>query len=404
MNPSTLVVVGAGTMGSGIAQVAATCGWKVHLIDSASGAAVRSLESIGRQLDRQVEAGRITAELKAAALSRIRPAEQLEVVADGRLAIEAVVEDLGIKQQVFQRLERVFPADAVLATNTSSLSVTRIAEGLQNPRRVIGMHFFNPVPIMPLVEVISGRASDSAAVEWGRGVAQDWGKVTVSVKDTPGFIVNRVARGFYLEALRLLGEGVAGVDEIDAIMRTHGRFKMGPFQLMDLVGLDVNFAVSTSVWEQLGRPARLAPHPIQQELVKQGHLGRKTKRGFYSYADDRPLPAYPLNRKNFELSPLLIDAIRAFCERGGIKNAGRTEQYVLSRVLGAIFNEAAFALGEEVASAADIDLAMVKGTNYPQGPVAWSETIGLRTVRGVLGALNRTMTDNRYEPAPLFLQ
>ncbi len=401
-SPKTVSVIGAGTMGAGIAQLAATHGWSVFLVDLDRAVLDRARGAVAKQLERQVETGKITGEQRQTTLERIQTVEAIQAAGNARLAIEAVVEDLSVKQKVFQSLEAALGPEAILATNTSSLSVGRIAEGVRRAERVVGMHFFNPAPVMPLVEIIAAGQSDASCVAVARAVAQEWGKVTVLAKDTPGFIVNRVARGFYLEALRLLGEGVAGVDEIDAGLRTHGGFKMGPFQLMDLVGLDVNLAVSTSVWEQMNRPTRLQPHPIQQTLVAQGQLGRKTNRGFYVYDEKGSLPAVASERKTFEISPLLGDAIRTFCERGGMGTAGRTEQYILARILAAVFNEAAFALAENVATAEDIDLAMVKGTNYPKGTLSWAQMIGPRTVRGVLTALNKTITDNRYDPAPLF--
>jgi 3-hydroxybutyryl-CoA dehydrogenase len=265
------------------------------------------------------------------------------------------------------------------------------------------MHFFNPAPIMSLVEIIVGGRSAAAAVEAGFTAATSWGKTAVRAKDTPGFIVNRVARGYYLEALRLLGEGVAGIDEIDNVMRVHGGFKMGPFELMDLVGLDVNLAVSTSIWQQMGRHPRFTPHEIQQKCVEQGSLGRKTGQGFYAYKTGVPrVSAYPVDRRSFQLSPLLSGAVRAFAERAGARNAGSTEQYVFARILSAILNEAALALDEGVASREDIDIAMQKGTNYPKGPLAWTDEIGPRTVRGLLKAVNDGVGDKRYAPAQSF--
>jgi 3-hydroxybutyryl-CoA dehydrogenase len=264
------------------------------------------------------------------------------------------------------------------------------------------MHFFNPAPVMPLVEVIAGEHSAAANVDAAYQAAKSWGKIPVRAKDTPGFIVNRVARGFYLEAMRLLGEGVAGIDEIDHVVKTRGGFRMGPFELMDLVGLDVNLAVSTSVWQQMGKPARFAPHEIQQSLVTAGHLGRKTGRGFYSYKSENRLPAFPVSRQSFEVNLKLGDALHTFCAKAGVVAAGSTEQYVFSRILCAIINEAGFAWDAGVATSDDIDIAMQKGTNYPRGPLAWADAIGGRNVRGALRALNALVDDDRYEPARLF--
>ena len=402
MDINTIAVIGAGTMGSGIAQLAATHGCRVHLIDVSRDVVVHGVDGIKRHLDRSVEKGKIDPNERDAILGRIQPSDRIAALGDVQLAIEAVVEDLRIKRKVFQQLEAETPATAILATNTSSLSITRIAEAVKDPSRVIGMHFFNPAPVMPLVEIISGKASDASYIEAAYDLAGRWGKTTVRALDTPGFIVNRVARGFYLEALRLLGEGAAGVYEIDGVMKRHGKFKMGPFELMDLVGLDVNLAVSTSVWEQMGKPARLKPHEIQQSLVKGGHLGRKTGRGFYRYENGTPLPAYEINRRSFQLSPLLSDAMLTFTYKAGAVETNSTEQYIFSRILAAIINEAGLAFGEGVATSEDIDIAMTKGTNYPKGPLAWADEIGHRNVRGVLKALNDTVQDGRYEPAPLF--
>jgi len=398
----TIAVIGAGTMGAGIAQLAASHGCTVYLNDVSREVIGRGVAGIARRLARSVKKGKITAAEGDATLARVKPPEAIRDLGDVELAIEAVTEDLEIKRNVFAALEAATPPTAVLATNTSSLSITRIAEAVKDPSRVIGMHFFNPVPVMPLVEVVAGERSAEASIDVAFKAAEQWEKVAVRVKDTPGFIVNRVARGFYLEAVRLLGEGVAGVDEIDAVMRTHGRFKMGPFELMDLVGLDVNLAVSTTVWEQLGKPARLIPHEIQRALVKQGHLGRKTERGFYLYDRGAALPAYIVDRRSFDLPPLLKDGMLAFSRRAGSERIGMTEQYIFTRILGAVVNEAGIVLSKGIASGGDIDIAMVKGTNYPKGPLAWAEKIGHRTVRGVLKALNGTVTDGRYEPAPLF--
>ena len=401
-NVKSIAVVGAGTMGAGIAQLAATKGCAVALIDVNGEVLARSLEGIEKRLARSVEKNRITSEQRDAIIERITPREAIQELGDVELAIEAVVENLDIKHKVFTALAEATKASAVLASNTSSISIGKIAEVVDDASRVVGMHFFNPAPIMPLVEVIAGEQSAAASVDLAFDAAKAWGKIPVRAKDTPGFIVNRVARGFYLEALRLLGEGVAGVNEIDAVMRNHVGFKMGPFELMDLIGVDVNLAVSGSVWEQFDRHPRFTPHPIQKELVDAGHLGRKSGRGFYGHEGETPIPAYPVDRRSFELSPLLGDAAAAFCATAGAVDANQTERYVLCRILGAIINEAGSAFSAGVASADDIDTAMINGTNYPKGPLAWADEIGPRTVRGLLRLLNEFVDDNRYEPSALF--
>jgi 3-hydroxybutyryl-CoA dehydrogenase len=399
---NAIAVVGAGTMGAGIAQLAASHGCAVHLIDVSQEVLQRGVEDICKQFDRLVGKGKMPAAERDAAVDRIMPSDGIRELGNVELAIEAVVEDLATKRKVFEQLDRATASDAVLATNTSSLSVSKIAEAVRDSSRVVGMHFFNPAPIMPLVEIIAGKQSRETALERATQAATLWGKTTVRAKDTPGFIVNRVARGFYLEALRLLGEGAAGVDEIDVVLRKHAGFKMGPFELMDLIGLDVNLAVSTSVWEQLGKPARLAPHEIQRQLVAKGHLGRKSGRGFYTYDGATLIPAYAVDRRSFLLNPLLSDAMQQFARRAGAADAATTEQYILCRLLSAIMLEAAICESEGVATREDIDIAMVKGTNYPKGPLAWAGEIGLRTVRGVLKALNQAVTDGRFEAGALF--
>lgn len=400
--PTTIAVVGGGTMGAGIAQLASKHGTVVYLIDVNEAVLDRAISGITERLDRSVAQGKTTTKARDAQLARIHTGTEIANLDGVELAIEAVVENLDVKHKVFQALENATGSHAVLATNTSSLSVSRIAESVSDPTRVVGMHFFNPAPVMPLVEIIAGPLSAADSTDLAYKAAEAWGKTPVRAKDTPGFIVNRVARGYYLEALRLLGEGVGGVDEIDLVMRTHGAFRMGPFELMDLVGLDVNYAVSTSVWEQMNRHPRFAPHDIQKTLVEQNHLGRKTGRGFFLYDAHAPVPAYPVARRSFQLSPLFSDAMLAFCVRAGATEATSTEQYVFSRILAAVINEAGSAYSDGVAASDDIDIAMVKGTNYPRGPLAWADEIGHRTVRGVLHGLNATVEDGRYEPTPLF--
>lgn len=399
---TSVAVIGAGTMGAGIAQVAAGAGCSVRLVDLNADVLDRAVAQIRGCVQRAVEKGRMDAGAAAALVERIGPVRTVAEWRDVDLAIEAVVESIEVKHKVFRELEEALGGSAVLASNTSSLSIDKIADAVRDPARVIGLHFFNPAPLMPLVEVIAGRRSDPARVAAGQAAVVGWGKTAVRVKDTPGFIVNRVARGFYLEGLRLIGEGVAGIDEIDGIMRRLGGFRMGPFELMDLVGLDVNLAVSTSVWEQMGKPARLAPHDIQRKLVEKGDLGRKTNRGFYAYERGSAMPAVPVERRSFRHSPGLSDAVRVFCDKAGATGAGTTEQYIFARILAAIINEAGLAFVEGVATGDDIDIAMIKGTNYPKGPLAWADEIGFRNVRGVLKALNDESGDGRYEAAELF--
>jgi 3-hydroxybutyryl-CoA dehydrogenase len=281
-----VAVIGAGTMGAGIARVAAEAGHEVFLFDSAPGAVDAALADMEARLDRSVEKGRRSQSDAHAILKRIRPGTSWHDAAAAGLAIEAIVEDLRVKQGVLAEVETALGPDAVIATNTSSLSVTAIAAALRRPDRVVGMHFFNPAPVMPLVEVVRGEQTESEVVDLVVATAAAWGKTPVRCRSTPGFIVNRVARPFYGEALRLLEEGVADASTIDAVVAEAGGFPMGPFTLMDLVGLDVNLAVSTSVYQQTFHDPRFAPNVLQQARVDAGHLGRKTGRGFHAYGPD----------------------------------------------------------------------------------------------------------------------
>jgi len=405
MNVERVIVVGAGTMGAGIAQVAATYGCAVRLVDVNGEVLGRAVGEIRTHLDRSVAKGRISTDQGDAVFNRISTSSELASLGDVQLAVEAVIENLDVKTEVFQSLERETPAGAVLATNTSSLRVTSIAEAVSNPGRVVGMHFFNPAPLMPLVEIIAADQSDARSLDVVTAAAKAWGKVPVRAKDTPGFIVNRVARGFYLEALRMLGEGVATVDTIDRAMRTLGKFRMGPFQLMDLVGLDVNYAVSCSVWEQSGRPARLKPHDLQRELVEQGRLGRKARRGFYRYESDPPVVNVATTVRRLDLPASLHEAVAAFvqraalCDEGTREAASPVERYAFGRILAAVMNEAGMALDDEVATAADIDTAMQYGTNYPKGPWAWAGATSRERVVALLNTLNAAVDDGRFAPA-----
>jgi 3-hydroxybutyryl-CoA dehydrogenase len=281
-----VAVLGAGTMGAGIARVAAEAGHTVRLYDTDGEAVDQAIAELRDRLEARVAKGKMSGDTAVAILGRIRPARNMEELADAALVIEAIVEDLGVKQHVFDELESIVADSAVLATNTSSLSVTAIAGRLRLPGRVVGMHFFNPAPVMPLVEIVAGTATDRDVAAAASATAEAWGKTPVQCTSTPGFIVNRVARPFYAEGLRLLDEGVANASTIDAIVTGGGGFRMGPFTLMDLVGLDVNLAVSKSVYGQTAHDPRFAPSVIQQSLVDAGRLGRKTGRGFFAYGQD----------------------------------------------------------------------------------------------------------------------
>lgn len=274
-------VIGAGTMGQGIAQIAAMAGFKSVLFDIEKAALEKAIKSIEKNLEKGIEKGKVTQEQKDTALANLSTTVDIdEVKAD--FIIEAIVEDLAVKQKVFAQLERINSDRTILASNTSSIPITQIGAGLEKPERFVGMHFFNPAHIMKLVEVISGAATDQKVAQVTKALAEKLGKVAVMAKDSPGFIVNRVARHFYVEGLKVLEEGVADVETIDTLMQSSG-FKMGPFQLMDLIGVDTNFSVTTSMFNSFYQDAKFRPSRIQQQKVDAGHHGRKSGKGFYNY-------------------------------------------------------------------------------------------------------------------------
>jgi 3-hydroxybutyryl-CoA dehydrogenase len=287
---TTVAVMGAGTMGAGIAQVAALAGHKVQLHDTRFGAADAAKTGIVQTLAKLAAKGRLAQADADAAVGRITSVVTLPDACVAQLVVEAIVEDAAAKRELFERLENVVTPECILATNTSSFSITELAAGLAHPGRLVGMHFFNPAPLMPLVEVVSGLATAPEAAATVFATAAAWGKSPVHASSTPGFIVNRCARPFYGEGLRLLHEGAADAATLDAVLREAGGFRMGPFELMDLIGLDVNFAVTRSIWEAYFHDPRYAPSIRQQELVAAGWLGRKSGRGFYDYAPDAPKP------------------------------------------------------------------------------------------------------------------
>lgn len=395
-------VIGTGVMGAGIAQLAAVHGATVHLLDLSPEVVQRAIEGIGKNLTRLVEKGKLLPTDRDATMARLHAASGPESLAGCELVIEAVSENPEVKAKVLAPVVAKASPGTIFASNTSSLSITKIGRAIGASRRLAGMHFFNPAPLMPLVEVIAGDDTDPALVDWVAATAAVWGKTVVRAKDTPGFIVNRVARGYYLEALRLLGEGVAGLAEIDATMRNLGGFRMGPFELMDLVGIDVNYSVSCSVWEQMSRPVRLTPHPIQADLFQRGQFGRKTKHGFYNYESAPPTPAVQPERKPFALPEAVRDATAAFVVNATDKRSSEVEHYVFARILVTVLNEAAFALEQGVATKADIDTAMKLGTNYPRGPLEWAEGIGHERCGRMLLALNGSVADDRFRPSRLF--
>jgi 3-hydroxybutyryl-CoA dehydrogenase len=380
---STIGVLGAGTMGAGIAQVAAEAGIDVLVHDPVADAIERARDRIGGFLARKAEKGQLDPNEAADALTRIRPVATLESLAAADLVVEAIPEEIELKRDAFRRLDAVAPAGSILATNTSSLSVARIAAATADPGRVVGMHFFNPVPLMSLVEVVAGPMTRTEVVDVVALLARRLAKTPVVAADTPGFIVNRVARPYYLEAFRVVGEAAASVEAVDDAMRGIG-FKMGPFELIDAIGADVNFAVSASVFEQFFGDPRYRPHPLQRTLVDAGRLGRKTSGGCYDYAADGTRGGAwsglsPAVRGQRRLDSAQIEA----------------------RILATLVNEAASAVADGVATPEAIDTAMRLGTNWPEGPLAWGERIGLPSVIHTLDALHASVPDGRYRATPL---
>ena len=382
-----VAVIGAGTMGSGIAQVAAQAGHKVVLFDTRREAVDKALVGLRKTLDKLVEKGKLTAEQAEGIHSRITPASDLKDLAGSGLVIEAIIEDLGIKKKLFAELEGILAADAVLATNTSSLSVTAIAGGLMHPVRMVGLHFFNPAPLLPLVEVVPGLATDEAIAPRMTALMQAWGKTPVVCKDTPGFIVNRVARPFYGEAIRIYEEGIADMPTIDAAMKSVG-FKMGPFELMDLIGNDINFTVTKTVWEAFFYDPRYKPSFTQQRQVESGRLGRKSGRGYYQYDTSGAI-----------LPQTSVGSIAGSPPSSG--DPAEVSAQIVERILAMLLNEAYDALFWQVASANDIDLAMTKGVNYPKGLLAWSEEKGAAHWLDVLEGLQARYGEDRYRPSLL---
>lgn len=356
-------------MGSGIAQVAAQAGYEVVVYDQQKAALERAENGLKSTLSKLVDKGKISAEDSLSILGRIAFRESLEALISSDLVIEAIVENIDIKKSVFQAVEALVSDTCILATNTSSLSVTAIATSCAKPGRFIGIHFFNPAPLMPLVEIIPALQTDEALAEKCVNLMRSWGKVPVVCKDTPGFIVNRVARPYYSEALRIVDEGIADMPSVDQAMRDQG-FRMGPFELMDMIGHDVNYTVTESVFTAMYFDPRFRPSITQKKLVEAQWLGRKSGRGFYNYAEGSTQPA-PSDNMNLR-------------------------KEISDRILAMLINEAFDSVYLGVASAEDIDLAMTKGVNYPKGLIAWGKELGLSAVREQLVLLQEKYGEDRY--------
>ena len=369
-------IIGSGTMGAGIAQVAAQHGNQVIVIDTNLVALEKAKKGIDATLQKLVDKQKITAEKSVEISNAITWNNQFEVLKNCDLIIEAIVENLTIKQNLFAELEAIVSDECILATNTSSLSITSIAANCNKPERVIGIHFFNPAPVMELVEIVPALQTSAATTSKAISIIDSWNKKTVTTKDTPGFIVNRIARPFYSEAIRIYEEGMASIETIDYAMKTIGGFKMGPFELMDLIGHDVNYMVTETVWTSFYFDPRYTPSFTQKRLVEAKWFGKKSGRGFYNYAD------------------------------GAIKNDPESKDNVLLenifiRILVMLMNEAANALYLNVANKEDIDLAMTKGVNYPKGLLKWADEIGISNCMDILDTLYDEYREDRYRCSPI---
>ena len=368
-------VIGSGSMGIGIAQIAATKGHEVVLFDTNQQAVEKAMNKLQKILVRLVEKGRIDELTSVEILERITPASSLNEMRGSGIVIEAIVENLEIKKSVFSELEEICGGDCILATNTSSLSVAAIAAACKNSSRVIGVHFFNPAPLMPLVEIIPAIQTSDAITKETRGLIDSWRKVTVLAKDTPGFIVNRVARPFYGEALRIYEEGIADFATIDWAMKEIAGFRMGPFTLMDFIGNDINYTVTETVFAAFYYDQRYKPSFTQKRHSEAGWYGRKSGRGYYDYADGAESL---IANENKELG-----------------------KQIVWRVLVMLINEAADALFLNVASREDIDLAMTKGVNYPKGLLVWADEIGIQKCVDGLDDLYNEYLEDRYRCSPM---
>jgi len=371
-------VIGAGTMGSGIAQVAAQSGHKVWLFDTNQAALDKASASLYKIMSRLVEKGKMSREEADTVIARINHCTDYQSFSKCGLVIEAIIENLEIKKKVFIALENEVSDNCILASNTSSLSIASIAASCNKPERVVGIHFFNPAPLMPLVEVVPAVQTSKENLDRAKELINSWKKITVVTKDTPGFIVNRVARPFYGEAIRIYEEGIADMATIDWAMKEIGGFRMGPFELMDYIGNDINYTVTETVWIAFYYDTRYKPSFTQKRMMEAGYLGRKTGRGYYNYAEGAQNPEPDKNQVVGEA--------------------------IVWRILIMLINEAADALHLNIASAADIDLAMTKGVNYPKGLLRWADEKGIQNVLDGLDKLYLAYHEERYRASVLLRQ
>lgn len=371
----TVGIIGSGAMGAGIAQVAATAGHTVLVFDNDPKAIEKAKTNLSATLNKLVEKGKISSGISKGITERTQFVSDLKQLSACGLIIEAIIENLGVKQKLFSDLEQIVSQDCILASNTSSLSIASIASGCKKAGRVIGIHFFNPAPLMPLVEIIPAITTDTDIANASKTLIDSWGKQTVLAKDTPGFIVNRVARSFYGESIRIYEEGIADPVTIDWAMKTVGGFKMGPFELMDFIGNDINYKVTESVWEQFFYEPRFKPSLTQKRLYEAKLFGRKSGKGYYDYSEGAEMP-----------QPLLNDEIA---------------KTIFYRVISMLINEAADSLYLEVATREDLDLAMTKGVNYPKGLLKWADELGIEIILDILTNLHAEYGEERYRPCVL---
>ena len=368
-------IIGAGSMGIGIAQIASTSNCNVFIFDQNKSACQQALNKLEKVLTRLIEKGKISPVKKDSILSNIKIVESLESMKDSDLIIEAIVENSAAKKEIFCQIECIVSNDCVLATNTSSISITSLASCLKNPIRFIGIHFFNPAPIMPLVEIIPALQTNSKLVKEIHHLLLNWNKKPVVAKDTPGFIVNRIARPFYSEALRIYEEQIADFKTIDFAMKNIGGFRMGPFELMDFIGNDVNYAVTESVFKAFYYDPRYKPSFTQKQYADAGWHGRKSSKGYYDYGDNIELVLPSKDER------LLVD--------------------IFERILVMLINEAMDALYLGIASEQDIELAMIKGVNYPKGLIKWGKEKSFSWVVGKMDTLYGLYHEDRYRCSPL---
>ena len=371
-------VIGAGTMGSGIAQVAASNGCQVTIVDSSQPALENSKSKLKSILNRLVEKGKINEEQSKSILACIHWTAKMDEISNSNMIIEAIVENLEIKQNLFSEMESLVSDICILATNTSSLSVSKIASVCKLKSRIMGVHFFNPVPLMKLVEIIPTEETDKKLLSEVKSSLEGWGKSVVTAKDTPGFIVNRVARPFYSEALKIYEEGLADFTTIDWAMKEFGGFRMGPFELMDYIGNDVNYSATKAVYDGTNHDPRYKPSPIQKKLMDEGLLGRKSGKGYFDYSENA---VNPEPNKNEKLG-----------------------QQIFNRILAMLINAAVDTLNGGIATRDDIDTAMTTGVNYPKGLLQWADDIGPNSPLEQLKELHTQSGDDRYIASPLLIK